>query len=359
MAGEGGSPPYPENFGSPISISCSGTAYEIAVGDVTNDTKLDVVVLDTLGDSLCIAPGNGDGTFGNVTTFAVGTGPASVAIADVDGDGMLDVATVHPALGELHVARGTTSGLAALLSIPVGTNPQRVRATHLDPDSRADLVVSVEGDSTVAVLLGTPTGLGAPSFFPTKPHPKDVALGDANGDGFVDAVVLHDQSLRRTLLPGLGNGGFGEPEVLSNGGSGSTPAFSITLGDLNHDQSLDVASSHAGNVGHGVIGVVTSDPNGEIYANFITGDGVVPSEPRDVLLVDLLDDTDVELVTADRSAGEISIKTLHPDGGWSGKGVLTAPGPRGLAVGDFDGDAKLDLVAALDGGGAQVRLAQW
>jgi hypothetical protein len=54
--------------------------------------------------------GNGDGTFKAPQTFAVGALPASVAVADVNGDRRLDVVTANNDSGDLSVLLGNGNG---------------------------------------------------------------------------------------------------------------------------------------------------------------------------------------------------------------------------------------------------------
>jgi hypothetical protein len=72
----------------------------VAVGDVNGDGKLDLVVANVCGNSNCstlgplgVLLGKGDGTFQSVITYSPGAQLGQIALADVDGDGKLDVVT--------------------------------------------------------------------------------------------------------------------------------------------------------------------------------------------------------------------------------------------------------------------------
>ncbi len=67
----------------------------MAVADVNGDGRLDVLTANFYSNDVSILLGNGDGTFRAQQRFAVGVGPSSVAVADVNGDGRLDVVTAN------------------------------------------------------------------------------------------------------------------------------------------------------------------------------------------------------------------------------------------------------------------------
>src|SRR5947208_2372937 len=64
-----------------------------ASADLNGDHKPDLIVANSQGNDVSVFLGNGDGTFGARREFASGDGgPRGIAIADLDGDGTLDLA---------------------------------------------------------------------------------------------------------------------------------------------------------------------------------------------------------------------------------------------------------------------------
>ena len=67
----------------------------MTTADVNGDGKADLITANYGSDTVSVLLGNGDGTFGAQTTFAVGNGPWAVTTADVNGDGRADLITAN------------------------------------------------------------------------------------------------------------------------------------------------------------------------------------------------------------------------------------------------------------------------
>lgn len=78
----------------------------IVAGDFDADGKIDLAVssIAAAPNGLAVLMGNGDGTFKPAASFPTGEGPASLAVADLDGDGRLDLVSAD--------FGGTVSGLS-------------------------------------------------------------------------------------------------------------------------------------------------------------------------------------------------------------------------------------------------------
>src|SRR6185295_5286152 len=99
----------------------------------------------------------GDGTFGPVDRFLADA--FYVAIADLDGDGILDVATAGYRTDTVGVLRGQRRGhFAASRDYPAGSFSHGMRAKDLDGDGDDDVVVANYDSGSVSVLLATGTG---------------------------------------------------------------------------------------------------------------------------------------------------------------------------------------------------------
>ncbi|HXQ25150.1 MAG TPA: FG-GAP-like repeat-containing protein [Candidatus Acidoferrales bacterium] len=175
--------------------------------------------------------GNGDGTFTQpaLSPFAVGDSPVFVTAADLDGDGILDIATANngPAtatnlgnsvsilLGQADTSGNPTGTFAppvAERDFPAGNGPGSIAVADYNIDGRPDLAVADSGDSAVSILLNLGGGLFGPNFeLPVGTAPVSIATADFNTDNKPDVVTANSGSnnvsvILNTSSFGTGNG---------------------------------------------------------------------------------------------------------------------------------------------------------
>src|SRR5262249_9476687 len=134
------------------------------------------------------APGASTPSFAAQQTFATGTLPQSVAVADFKRDGQPDLVVANEGSDTISVllnptAPGTTHpSFAAQQTFATGNLPGYVEVADFNGDGKPDLVVANGGDGTVSVLLNTTApGSTIPSFaaqktFATGTIPFSVAV---------------------------------------------------------------------------------------------------------------------------------------------------------------------------------------
>ncbi len=328
----------------------------VAVADFNGDGKLDLAVpiysQSTPFADVDILLGKGDGTFTTGPAFAVtGQNVNNAVVADFNGDGIPDLAISLPDAGQVQVLIGVGDG-SFIGKPPITVHSVFVVATgDLNGDGKADLVTANCGAGTVTLLLGNGDGTFTAAGSPVAGScPSSVAVGDFNGDGIADLAVANDSrgngvpgSL--TILRGNGDGTF-TPEAKSPA-TGNSPA-SIAVGDLNGDGVLDLAVANLDpNTGNpSTVTVLLGNGDGTFTPT--TASPVTAFLSYSVTVGDFNGDGKADLVTANAGSNTVTVLLGNGDGTFTAP--LTIPvgtDPIFAATGDFNGDGLTD-VAAVD-----------
>ena len=329
--------------------SLSAAPSSVAVGDLNNDGNDDVVAASRTGTALYIALGNGAG----LGAFATHTGLSasqSIALADVDMDGLLDVVQASSAASNnVGVLHGTGSGSvgATTLLFSGGSTARSIAVADLNRDTLPDLVVANDAGNSIGILtnvkgLSCGTDWNGGAIYTTKFGPAGSAIADINRDGNLDLVVSAPDNDSLEILAGDGAGHLAAPTSFAL--SAATSPEGIAAGDLNGDGVADVVTANklAGNVS-----VCLGNGSGSFSGHT---EYSVGANPNAVALADLNGDTYLDVIAANTGSNTLSVLL------GSATGVLSAAvsytvgaGPDSLVVGDFTGDGKLDVVTSCFG----------
>lgn len=151
-----------QSAGSPFA--CGDSPFNFAVGDVNGDGTIDLAVVDSPSsmaegrgkDGLTVMLGNGNGGFTMLAGSPLATGktPNRVAIGDVNGDGVNDIAVSSPDDNNITLFLMSSRGTVASSStIAVGGKPKGLAIRDLNGDGKADVVTTNNGDNTVTIML--------------------------------------------------------------------------------------------------------------------------------------------------------------------------------------------------------------
>jgi len=342
------------SFGAATNFNAGTGPGSVAVGDFNGDGRLDLAVANSGGGNVSILLGNGAGSFGAATSFAAGTGPSSVAVGDINGDGKLDLAVANSGGGNVSILIGNGAGsFGAATNFTVGTTPRSVAIGDFNGNGKPDLAVANAGGN-VSVLLGDGAGsFGSAVNFPAGTSPSSVITRDVNKDGKLDLVVANNGSSNISVLHGDGTGSFGAP---ANFPAGANP-FAVAIGDFNKDGKPDLAVANAGSSNVSILGNTTPfTSSGSVAMSAPTNiptssfPFAVGTKPEAVAIGDFNRDGKLDIVVANSDTNNVSIVLGNGAGSFGAPTVfsvgVTGVNPESLAIGDFNGDGKLDLAVA-------------
>jgi len=299
------------------SSGSSASVNMVAATDLNHDGKLDLVVgLNTGGppSSFSVLLGNGDGSFQSPVTYANGSngGVLALALADVNGDGELDlisnaVRTDTNKFLYVNLSNGNGTFQPGIAATPQlcpgggGGGADYFTVADVNGDGKPDIAAACGANlhqTTISILLGNGDGtFGAPTQFSSGETPVSIAVGDFNEDGKVDLAVANNWPTPAvSILLGNGNGSFQSPVAYSVFSSAFWQAYEQQLGtpadtfpnyvvaeDFDGDGHLDLL------VGEGAANMHVCCPNyAEIYYNngvqLFLGNGNGTFEPEQSFL---------------------------------------------------------------------------
>lgn len=351
------------SFDARIDSLTGSNPTQVNVSDFNRDGKTDVMVCN---------PGAGYGGAPLVVDFQNSSSPNSIsflpkniiqysdfplnsAIADIDGDGKMDLIITNGGDGRnVSVLQNTTTGNAItfgneiLVGSPAGVETNDVTCADLDMDGKPDIITSGAYGPGIGIYRNT-TGNGNISFSPMLLNigsiPSGVFAADVDMDGKPELIVRKDGQiliLRNTSSPG--NISFSSPltyPVLSNPG--------IAIGDIDGDEKNDILvcgstfslfknSSSSGNILLDNRKDIFISPNPySIEFGDINGDG-----KPDVAMV-ISDSSKMSIWPNTSSAGSISFGERID--------LATGHNPASVSIADIDLDQRPDLIVTNYGSG--------
>jgi trimeric autotransporter adhesin len=302
------------NLGAPVSSPANLAPIMVIAADMNNDKKPDAVLIGLGTDEtpkVSVLINQGNGTFAAEQDYTLAAAATSLAVADFNGDGFMDVAVGEGSSG-VFVLLGQSNGTLGTAKIVDPSNASDLVAGNLTGNGRADLVVvdaGVAGTSqatgALVVYLGNADGSFTAATAPTTSATNYTvaALGDLNHDGILDLIVTGAGAATSgaastpniyTLL-GKGDGTFAAANTLALGGADGVGATSIALADLNKDGNLDVTAGNPNDYTEVLLGNGDGTLNGTLLA--------LGQQPATVATADLLGNSYPEVLVGQQSGG--------------------------------------------------------
>jgi outer membrane protein assembly factor BamB len=226
-------------FAAPLLVQTgAGTQPDdLVAGDFDRDGDLDLAVCDRNMDLVRILRNDGAGGFEALGTVAVGAKPTAIVAFDLDRDGLVDLAVANDESDDVSILRGFGDGsFAPQTTLPLaagGGKPVSLAAADLDGDGWVDLVAAAFGDDRLHVFRNVGGTLQPPTTLPAPNLLAAVAAADLTLDGRLDLAAVAGGL---TVFPGTGSFGFGPPQSVV---AGATPV-ALAIGDFDGDGRPDV-----------------------------------------------------------------------------------------------------------------------
>ncbi len=246
----------------------------------------------------------------------------------------------------------TDSSFYARISFPTNGQPNTIAAADFNGDGKIDLVEVSLLKAKVSIFQNSST-VGAISLQPsmdflTGANPYDIAIGDLNGDGKQDIVVTNDGSTAISIFQNTSVGGimdFGPNDVLS----AISHPYSVTIGDVDGDGKLDIvvvnAGAHTLSIYRNRMLLTDTLASFDPPVNFNTG-----NTPYYVRMADFDGDGKIDIAVPNWAASNISVfKNISTPGNIALAPSVEFPtgkNPSSVTIADYDGDGLADMAVS-------------
>jgi hypothetical protein len=343
-------------FAAPQTFASGAHSSSVAVADVNGDGMPDLVVGHRYAAYASVLlnttpAGAATATFAAQKTLATGPDARSVAVADVNGDGRADIiaanydydgfGSISVLINNITVPGATTPDFAMQQTFSTGFEPMALTMADVNGDGKLDVVISNQFPNTVSVLDGNGDGtFEAPTALSAGPESFSVAVADFNGDGHADLAAANLDANTVTVLIANTDGSFQtNPDFTTQ-----ARPFSIAHEDFNGDGKQDVVTA---NFDSNTISVLLGNGDGTLQNQRVIAVG---KSPAAVTATDLNNDGKKDIVVANFNSNTIGVLLGNGDGSFQPQQTYAVGDkPAFVAVQDVNGDGIPDLIVANQG----------
>lgn len=317
--------------------------YSLVSADIDGDNDKDLVATSTNGDTVVWFENlDGQGNFSEPKTLISDMdSPKDIAVADIDGDGDLDIIAVSTRDFKI-VWFENTDGLGLFSPqklIITSSSVQNIKAEDIDGDGDIDIV---SGGFNIFWLENT-DGLG--NFASEKiisdneAFTEAIAISDIDGDGDMDVTVADDYNEEIVWYENTDSqGAFGSAKTIANGAFG---AVTIATNDLDNDGDLEVVSNY---------GEIAWFENTDGLGNFSTPNIIDPNLgfAYKLYVEDLEGDGNNDIIASLFDRGEVIWLKNDGNGNFGEAQVIYSDEfvPIAVIADDFNGDGRMDVAAS-------------
>lgn len=350
----------------------------IVISDIDGDGKSDMIVAQG-GNSISVFRNTSTtgtvsvGSFSSGVEFLTLSGPDGVVASDIDGDGKQDIVVSNSMGNSVSVFRNistpgsiTTNSFDTRFDFTTNTGPIpfAFAINDIDGDGKPDLVVTNDVNSisvyrNTCTLGSFSTGLFAPKVdFSIMGGPRGVALGDIDGDGKPDLAVTSPSVglvsvFKNTSISGTIGSASLATKVEFTAGAGP---FSIAISDIDGDGKSDLVVTNSMNNTISIFRNIST--SGSINSGSFAAkvDFNTNNYPQYCTIGDINGDGKPDIIIANSTNNSVSVFRNTSASGSITESSFAAKvdfpsgsSPRGVAIGDIDGDTKPDLLVTNSG----------
>ncbi len=371
-------------FAEKVDFATNDSPMEHGMGDFDGDGRVDLMVTGALDYEFSILRNIGSsggitsGSFDSKIDFSTSYGPRGQAVGDIDGDGKPDIIIITDGVSVTVFKNTSTSGtldassFTSSFTYTIGGGNvvlTDIAVGDLDGDGKPDLAVTDQWTQNRVLVFKNTSSIGIISFsanvdFPTGVGPGKIAIADLDGDLKPELIVANNGGVnaegstisifKNTSIAGTIDANSFAAKIDFN--SGRYPS-GLAIGDLDGDNKIDIAVTNYGSSSVSVLKnkITNSIINPDSFApkvDFTTGNG-----PNGVAMGDLDGDGKLDLAVANANfivGGDLT-RTISVLRNTSTMGEISASSfapkvdysvgtnPMSIVIADFDGDSKPDL----------------
>lgn len=361
--------PLVNSLGTATEFATGDNTMSVVSGDVNGDGKVDLIAAN-FGSIVSVLLNTGNGVFGSPVKYSFEFSNSSyysvdatllydVALADFNGDGMLDLAITrifsykqlsfsstthaHQVVIRLNNGYGLfTSSVSYSTGSTYGDNFSKIVTGDFNNDGYVDLATTHYDSDFVSVFINRGNGtFNAAVHYSTGTSPSGIITTDINSDGKLDLVVTNYRNGNISVLKGNGSGTFATKVDYAT----VDEPIDIASGDFNTDGKVDlVVANFSGNN----FSLLLNNGDGTFATKKDYAIGSSPSfSPSSIATTDVNADGKLDVLVTNGNDDTVSVFLGNGDGFFAVKqNYTTGDVPRDVITPDVNGDTYSDVVVA-------------
>ncbi|WP_181368962.1 T9SS type A sorting domain-containing protein [Flavobacterium pallidum] len=340
------------SFSPYVAIPTGSWPETVAIEDMNHDGLKDVVLgMGSYADgdndfSILVYLQNGSGELETPVKYPYATTSMDIEAIDIDdmnNDGLNDVVIAFG--NKIGIYYQNTNGtLDAVNEVALNNYAKTLKIGDLNNDGLKDIAVGYLNSFSVMIQSGGAT-FATTSYSIMMNYDIEIDIADVDDDGRDDVVVKSSDALN--VLTQNASGTLNSPVAYLSGTGLSING--IALGDLSNDGKIDIAASRGGNSPSAKITILKQNPATQLMNTPVSISAYDIPEPIEI--GDMNNDGKNEIVTAHGGWNSLSCYTQNTSGMYSGYYAFPISyashyNRQGMALGDINGDGLKDVAIA-------------